>query len=331
MAHEPGAGREPVYAARAPCRLIGARGRFRRFFPRFAPTPLQSADSAERPLVYSPARAARPTLTNRFPRTLPEGVAWSCLRISSSPPPGARSAPTSDGSSASRPMRSGSPRSRLKALGRDGSPPRTPRPPPQAWVAKRFGRILESLRACRRSGASRSRRLRRAAHDRRAASHRRRSQAITARPRATPSTPATASTSSSSATAIGSPTRPRWRWPSCRARPTTLCSSTPRPGSARPTSSTPSATTSSRSAPARPSATRPSRRSPTTSSRALGTRSLDHFKHAYRDADVLLIDDVQFLASKAKTEEEFFHTFNALYETGRQLVLTCDRLPARNS
>ena len=57
------------------------------------------------------------------------------------------------------------------------------------------------------------------------------------------------------------------------------------------------------------------------------SRSLEHFKHAYRDADVLLIDDVQFLASKAKTEEEFFHTFNALYETGRQLVLTCDRLP----
>ncbi len=61
--------------------------------------------------------------------------------------------------------------------------------------------------------------------------------------------------------------------------------------------------------------------------RALSSRSLDSFKQAYRDADVLLIDDVQFLASKAKTEEEFFHTFNALYETGRQLVLTCDRLP----
>jgi len=61
--------------------------------------------------------------------------------------------------------------------------------------------------------------------------------------------------------------------------------------------------------------------------RALGSRSLDRFKQAYRNADVLLIDDVQFLASKAKTEEEFFHTFNALYETGRQLVLTCDRLP----
>ena len=60
---------------------------------------------------------------------------------------------------------------------------------------------------------------------------------------------------------------------------------------------------------------------------SLGSRSLDRFKSAYRDADVLLIDDVQFLASKVKTEEEFFHTFNSLYETGRQLVLTCDRLP----
>ena len=60
---------------------------------------------------------------------------------------------------------------------------------------------------------------------------------------------------------------------------------------------------------------------------ALGSRALEPFKRAYRNADVLLIDDVQFLASKAKTEEEFFHTFNALYESGRQLVLTCDRLP----
>jgi chromosomal replication initiator protein len=60
---------------------------------------------------------------------------------------------------------------------------------------------------------------------------------------------------------------------------------------------------------------------------ALNSRSIDRFKHAYRDVDVLLIDDVQFLASKARTEEEFFHTFNSLYETGRQLVLTCDRIP----
>jgi chromosomal replication initiator protein len=60
---------------------------------------------------------------------------------------------------------------------------------------------------------------------------------------------------------------------------------------------------------------------------ALQGKALDRFKHLYRDVDVLLIDDVQFLASKAKTEEEFFHTFNALYDSGRQLVLTCDRLP----
>ena len=60
---------------------------------------------------------------------------------------------------------------------------------------------------------------------------------------------------------------------------------------------------------------------------ALTSRSVDAFKHLYRDADVLLIDDVQFLAAKAKTEEEFFHTFNSLYDSGRQLVLTADRLP----
>lgn len=60
---------------------------------------------------------------------------------------------------------------------------------------------------------------------------------------------------------------------------------------------------------------------------SLNSRTLEGFKRAYRGADVLLIDDIQFLASKVKTEEEFFHTFNALHESGRQLVLTCDRLP----
>ena len=60
---------------------------------------------------------------------------------------------------------------------------------------------------------------------------------------------------------------------------------------------------------------------------ALSSKTLEAFKRSYRDADVLLIDDVQFLASKTRTEEEFFHTFNALYESGRQLVLTCDQLP----
>ena len=62
---------------------------------------------------------------------------------------------------------------------------------------------------------------------------------------------------------------------------------------------------------------------------ALNAKVLERFKQLYRNVDVLLIDDIQFLASKAKTEEEFFHTFNALYDTGRQLVLTCDRLPGQ--
>jgi chromosomal replication initiator protein len=60
---------------------------------------------------------------------------------------------------------------------------------------------------------------------------------------------------------------------------------------------------------------------------ALHTGALDAFKSAYRSVDVLLIDDIQFLQSKARTEQEFFHTFNALHGTGAQLVLTSDRLP----
>src|SRR5512132_8669 len=58
---------------------------------------------------------------------------------------------------------------------------------------------------------------------------------------------------------------------------------------------------------------------------------IDAFKERYRRADVLLIDDVQFLEGKARTADEFFHTFNALYEGGAQLVLTADRLPAELS
>jgi chromosomal replication initiator protein len=60
---------------------------------------------------------------------------------------------------------------------------------------------------------------------------------------------------------------------------------------------------------------------------ALKSSSVEGFKRRYRDTDILLIDDVQFLEGKAKIEEEFFHTFNALYETGSQLVVTCDRMP----
>jgi chromosomal replication initiator protein len=60
---------------------------------------------------------------------------------------------------------------------------------------------------------------------------------------------------------------------------------------------------------------------------ALGGGQLEHFKSRFRRVDVLLIDDVQFLERKTKTEEEFFHTFNALYEAGSQILLTSDRPP----
>jgi chromosomal replication initiator protein len=55
--------------------------------------------------------------------------------------------------------------------------------------------------------------------------------------------------------------------------------------------------------------------------------STSEFKRNFREVDVVLIDDVQFLARKERTREEFFHTFNALLESGRQLVMTSDRSP----
>jgi len=64
---------------------------------------------------------------------------------------------------------------------------------------------------------------------------------------------------------------------------------------------------------------------------ALRASGAEHFKSRYRDLDVLLVDDVQFLEGKHHTEEEFFHTFNALYEGGSQLILSADRLPSELS
>jgi chromosomal replication initiator protein len=64
---------------------------------------------------------------------------------------------------------------------------------------------------------------------------------------------------------------------------------------------------------------------------ALRSAGSEAFKARYRDIDVLLIDDVQFLEGKPHTEEEFFHTFNALYESGSQLVLSADRIPSELS
>ncbi len=58
---------------------------------------------------------------------------------------------------------------------------------------------------------------------------------------------------------------------------------------------------------------------------ALQENSLTKFRQRYRHADVLLLDDVQFLAGKERIQEEFFHTFNDLFESGKQIVLTSDR------
>lgn len=60
---------------------------------------------------------------------------------------------------------------------------------------------------------------------------------------------------------------------------------------------------------------------------ALQHNSLNEFKRFYRGADALLIDDIQFFAGKERTQEEFFHTFNALLEGQHQIILTCDRYP----
>src|SRR5215469_12922873 len=60
---------------------------------------------------------------------------------------------------------------------------------------------------------------------------------------------------------------------------------------------------------------------------ALRTKSMDEFKRRFRSVDALLIDDIQFFAGKDTTQEEFFHTFNALFESKQQIILTCDRYP----
>lgn len=60
---------------------------------------------------------------------------------------------------------------------------------------------------------------------------------------------------------------------------------------------------------------------------AIRNRNIDSFRSLYRELDVLLIEDIQFLAGKEKTQEELFHTFNALYEKGKQVIFSSDRPP----
>ena len=61
--------------------------------------------------------------------------------------------------------------------------------------------------------------------------------------------------------------------------------------------------------------------------KALQMNTIDKFKTKYRSLQALLIDDVQFFAGKERSQEEFFHTFNILFDSGQQIILTCDRYP----
>ena len=61
--------------------------------------------------------------------------------------------------------------------------------------------------------------------------------------------------------------------------------------------------------------------------RSIRMEQMDSFREKYRNCDILLIDDIQFIAGKERTQEEFFHTFNSLYSRGSQIIVTSDKFP----
>ena len=64
--------------------------------------------------------------------------------------------------------------------------------------------------------------------------------------------------------------------------------------------------------------------------KALQNNAIQEFQRYYRSVDALLIDDIQFSPRKRRSQEEFFHTFNALLEGNQQIILTSDRYPKRS-
>jgi chromosomal replication initiator protein len=134
------------------------------------------------------------------------------------------------------------------------------------------------------------------------------------------------STASSRARAISSPRRPPSRSPAIPARPTTRCSSTAVWAGQDASHARRGQQIKERNPEARLAYVH-SERFVSDMVKSLQHNTINDFKTAYRSLDALMIDDIQFFAGKDRSQEEFFHTFNALLESQQQVILTCDRYP----